>query len=103
MAVAQTVDTSAIESVERIRTGDPEDMLGRIKELGKQIRDAWSIARSLRTTAPPHCPPAAKDSLCTIRAVQNNEKAVFKRNVASRRQGHDRMNIDSRQGSHKEV
>ena len=51
MAVAQTVDTSAIESVERIRAGDPEDMLGRIKELGKQIRDAWSIAS--RATLPP--------------------------------------------------
>ena len=51
MAVAQTVDTSAIESVERIRAGDPEDMLGRIKELGKQTRDAWSIAS--RATLPP--------------------------------------------------
>src|SRR2546430_5573911 len=51
MAVAQTVDTSAIESVERIRAGDPEDMLGRIKELGMQTRDAWSIAS--RATLPP--------------------------------------------------
>src|SRR5439155_941773 len=39
-----TMDASAIESVERIRAGDPEDMLGRIKELGQQIRDAWAIA-----------------------------------------------------------
>ena len=39
-----TMDASAIESVERIRAGDPEDMLGRIKELGHQIRDAWAIA-----------------------------------------------------------
>jgi glucose/mannose-6-phosphate isomerase len=38
------MDTSVIESVERIRAADPEDMLGRIKELGKQIRDAWKIA-----------------------------------------------------------
>jgi glucose/mannose-6-phosphate isomerase len=51
MAIAQTVDTAAIESVERIRAGDPDDMLGRIKELGKQIRDAWSIAS--RATLPP--------------------------------------------------
>src|SRR5436309_5212531 len=51
MAVAQTVDTSAIESVERIRAGDPEDMLGRIKELGQQIRDAWAIAA--KATLPP--------------------------------------------------
>src|SRR5207253_9728847 len=51
MAVAQTVDTSVIESVERMRAGDPEDMLGRIKELGKQSRAAWSIA--IRATLPP--------------------------------------------------
>ena len=38
------MDTSVIESVERIRAADPEDMLGRIKELGKHIRDAWKIA-----------------------------------------------------------
>jgi glucose/mannose-6-phosphate isomerase len=38
------MDTSVIESVERIRAADPEDMLGRIKELGKQIRDSWKIA-----------------------------------------------------------
>lgn len=51
MAVAQTADTSVIESVERIRAADPEDMLGRIKELGKQLRDAWAIAG--RATLPP--------------------------------------------------
>jgi glucose/mannose-6-phosphate isomerase len=45
------MDTSVIESVERIRAADPEDMLGRIKELGKQIRDAWKIA--LTSTLPP--------------------------------------------------
>jgi glucose/mannose-6-phosphate isomerase len=45
------MDTSVIESVERIRTADPEDMLGRIKELGKQIRDAWKIA--MTSTLPP--------------------------------------------------
>lgn len=39
------MDTAVIESVERIRAADPEDMLGRIKELGKQIRDAWQIGR----------------------------------------------------------
>ncbi len=47
MASAGTVDTSAIETVERIRAGDPDDMLGRIKELGKQITDAWKIATSV--------------------------------------------------------
>ena len=44
MAITETRDTSVIESVERIRAADPEDMLGRIKELPKQIRDAWAIA-----------------------------------------------------------
>jgi glucose/mannose-6-phosphate isomerase len=49
------MDTSVIESVERIRAADPEDMLGRIKELGKQIRDAWKIAVDSRL------PPAFAD------------------------------------------
>ena len=49
------MDTSVIESVERIHTADPEDMLGRIKELGKQIRDAWKIAVDSRL------PPAFAD------------------------------------------
>src|SRR5437660_2642762 len=44
MAITETRDTSVIESVERIRAADPEDMLGRIKDLPKQIRDAWAIA-----------------------------------------------------------
>src|SRR5438128_9187074 len=39
------MDAAVIETVERIRAADPEDMLGRIKELGQQIRDAWKIAR----------------------------------------------------------
>src|SRR5439155_9334311 len=39
-----TIDTSVIESVDRIRAADPGDMLGRIKELAQQIRDAWAIA-----------------------------------------------------------
>jgi glucose/mannose-6-phosphate isomerase len=52
MAVAATpVDTSVIESVERIRAADPEDMLGRIKDLGRQVSDAWAIAG--RATLPP--------------------------------------------------
>jgi glucose/mannose-6-phosphate isomerase len=42
------MDTSVIESVERIRAADPEDMLGRIKELPKQVRDAWAIAQGAR-------------------------------------------------------
>lgn len=45
------LDTAAIEAVERIRQGDPEGMLDRIKELPAQVRDAWSIAR--RATIPP--------------------------------------------------
>src|SRR5436309_16017539 len=44
MAIAESNDTSVIESVERIRAADPGDMLGRIKDLPKQIRDAWAIA-----------------------------------------------------------
>ena len=40
------MDTSVIESVERIRAADPEDMLGRIKELPKQIRHAWEVTRA---------------------------------------------------------
>lgn len=46
-----TFDTAAIEAVERIRQGDPEGMLDRIKELPTQVRDAWSIAQ--RATIPP--------------------------------------------------
>jgi glucose/mannose-6-phosphate isomerase len=38
------MDTSVIETVERIRAADPEGMLDRIKELPQQVRDAWSIA-----------------------------------------------------------
>src|SRR5713101_6783392 len=37
-----TIDTSVIESVDRLRAADPGDMLGRIKELAQQIRDAWA-------------------------------------------------------------
>src|SRR5207302_10865691 len=44
MAIAESRDTSVIESVDRIRAADPGDMLGRIKDLPKQIRDAWAIA-----------------------------------------------------------
>ncbi|TMF79452.1 MAG: bifunctional phosphoglucose/phosphomannose isomerase [Chloroflexi bacterium] len=44
MAIAESRDTSVIESVERIRAADPGDMLGRIKDLPKQVRDAWAIA-----------------------------------------------------------
>ena len=38
------MDTSVIESVERIRAADPGNMLDRIKDLPKQVRDAWKIA-----------------------------------------------------------
>ena len=36
-----TIDTRRIDDPERIRAADPEDMLGRIRELGRQIREAW--------------------------------------------------------------
>ena len=49
------MDTSVIESVERIRAADPEDMLGRIKELPKQIQDAWQVTRAAQL------PPAYGD------------------------------------------
>jgi len=51
MAIAEDRDTSVIESVERIRAADPGDMLGRIKDLPKQVRDAWAIAST--ATIPP--------------------------------------------------
>ena len=49
------MDTSVIESVERIRAADPEDMLGRIKELPKQIQGAWQVKREAQL------PPAYGD------------------------------------------
>ncbi|HEY3126328.1 MAG TPA: SIS domain-containing protein, partial [Candidatus Limnocylindria bacterium] len=49
------MDTAVIESVERIRAADPEDMLGRIKELPKQIQDAWQVTRAAQL------PPAYGD------------------------------------------
>ena len=39
------MDTSVIESMESIKAADPGDMLGRIKELPQQVRDAWKIAQ----------------------------------------------------------
>ena len=51
MAIAESRDTSVIESVERIRAADSDDMLGRIKDLPKQVRDAWAIASKV-TIAP---------------------------------------------------
>jgi len=47
------MDTSVIESVERIRAADPGNMLDRIKDLPKQVRDAWKIA-SASELPPPH-------------------------------------------------
>ena len=49
------MDMSAIETVERIRKGDPEGMLDRIKELPKQVRDAWAISQKAQV------PPAFGD------------------------------------------
>ena len=51
MAIAEDRDTSVIETVERIRAADSGDMLGRIKDLPKQVRDAWAIAG--KATIPP--------------------------------------------------
>ena len=50
-----SVDPGVIETVERIRAADPEDMLGRIKELPRQVRDAWAIAQKAQI------PPAYGD------------------------------------------
>jgi glucose/mannose-6-phosphate isomerase len=49
------MDTSVIGSVERIRAADPGNMLERIKDLPKQVRDAWTIARAAQL------PPAHGD------------------------------------------
>ena len=49
------MDIAVIESVERIRAADPEDMLGRIKELPKQIQGAWQVTRAAQL------PPAYGD------------------------------------------
>lgn len=49
------MDTTVIESVERIRAADPGNMLERIKDLPKQVRDAWAIARAAQL------PPAHGD------------------------------------------
>jgi glucose/mannose-6-phosphate isomerase len=45
------LDTSVIETVERIRAADKDNMLDRIKDLPKQVRDAWHIGKS--ATIPP--------------------------------------------------
>lgn len=49
------VDTSVIETVERIRAADQANMLDRVKELGIQVSDAWKIATSAKL------PPAYAD------------------------------------------
>jgi glucose/mannose-6-phosphate isomerase len=49
------MDTTVIESVERIRAADPGNMLDRIKDLPKQVRDAWKIASAAQL------PPAHGD------------------------------------------
>ncbi|MBA2370022.1 MAG: bifunctional phosphoglucose/phosphomannose isomerase [Chloroflexi bacterium] len=46
------MDRSVIETVEGIRAADPEDMLTRVKDLPKQVRDAWAITR--KASLPPH-------------------------------------------------
>src|SRR5512135_511043 len=55
VASTTTVDTSVIESVERIRQADPGNMLDRIKDLPTQVRDAWKIAKAAQL------PPAYAD------------------------------------------
>ena len=49
------VESSVIETVERIRAADQANMLDRIKELGTQVRDAWGIGRAAQL------PPAHAD------------------------------------------
>jgi glucose/mannose-6-phosphate isomerase len=49
--VVADVDTSVIETVERIRAADKDNMLDRIKDLGKQVRDAWQTGKT--ATIPP--------------------------------------------------
>jgi len=49
------MDTTVIESVERIRAADPGNMLDRIKDLPKQVRDAWKLASTAQL------PPAHGD------------------------------------------
>ena len=46
---------TVIESVESIRAADPGNMLDRIKDLGKQVRDAWQITKAAQI------PPAYAD------------------------------------------
>ncbi len=50
-----SVDTTVIESVESIRAADPGNMLDRIKDLSKQVRDAWQITKAAQL------PPAYAD------------------------------------------
>ena len=50
-----SVDTTVIESVESIRAADPGNMLDRIKDLSKQVRDAWQITKGAQL------PPAYAD------------------------------------------
>ena len=47
------MDVAVIESVERIRAADPGNMLDRIKDLPKQVRDSWKIA-SMAALPPAH-------------------------------------------------
>ena len=49
------VDTSVIETVEKIRAADPANMLDRIKGLSDQVRYAWQIAMGAKV------PPAYAD------------------------------------------
>lgn len=50
-----SVDTTVIETVESIRAADPGNMLDRIKDLSKQVRDAWQITKAAQL------PPAYAD------------------------------------------
>lgn len=45
-------DPTVIETVEAIRAADPGGMLDRIKDLPRQVRDAWAIASAAKL--PPH-------------------------------------------------
>ena len=87
------MDTSVIESVERIRAADPGNMLDRIKDLPKQVRDAWKIASAAQL------PPAHGD-VRNITVVGMGGSAIFPpvvrtRTRAPRRCASSKLDSDS--------
>ena len=68
--MANTIDTSVIETVERIRAADPGNMLDRIKELATQVRDAWKTASAAQL--PPAYADVRNDFLGVLRHARRN-------------------------------